>query len=94
MQGTGGLAERLLLNHYDKVGFAGDDAPRAVFPSIVGDPRVPHLERKPYYVGDEAEYRGSILTRHAPIRRGASPTGYAALCDLAICLTYATLRSA
>ena len=29
-----------------KAGFAGDDAPRAVFPSIVGRPRhqVPHLK--------------------------------------------------
>ncbi|CAN1257555.1 Actin, muscle (Fragments), partial [Linum perenne] len=41
-------------------GFAGDDAPRAVFPSIVGRPR--HTD-----VGDEAQSKRGILTlRVAP----------------------------
>lgn len=32
-----------------KAGFAGDDAPRAVFPSIVGRPR--HQVYRPYHRG-------------------------------------------
>lgn len=41
-----------------KAGFAGDDAPRAVFPSIVGRPRhqgvMVGMGQKDCYVGDEA----------------------------------------
>ena len=41
-----------------KAGFAGDDAPRAVFPSIVGRPRhkgvMVGMGQKDAYVGDEA----------------------------------------
>ena len=40
-------------------GFAGDDAPRAVFPSIVGRPKHPGImvgmDQKDSYVGDEAQ---------------------------------------
>merc|ERR1711972_190276 len=40
-----------------KAGFAGDDAPRAVFPSIVGRPKMPGImvgmDQKDSYVGDE-----------------------------------------
>lgn len=40
-----------------KAGFAGDDAPRAVFPSIVGRPRhtgvMVGMGQKDAYVGDE-----------------------------------------
>ena len=40
-----------------KAGFAGDDAPRAVFPSIVGRPRhqgvMVGMGQKDSYVGDE-----------------------------------------
>ena len=39
-----------------KAGFAGDDAPRAVFPSIVGRPKHPGImDLKDAYVGDEAQ---------------------------------------
>ena len=34
-----------------KAGFAGDDAPRAVFPSIVGRPRHQVLKYKEIYLG-------------------------------------------
>ena len=43
-----------------KAGLAGDDAPRAAFPSIVGRPRLPGtgvmlgLDSKELYVGEEA----------------------------------------
>ncbi|KAJ0398078.1 hypothetical protein P43SY_001168 [Pythium insidiosum] len=42
-----------------KAGFAGDDAPRAVFPSIVGRPKhlgiMVGMDQKDAYVGDEAQ---------------------------------------
>ena len=42
-----------------KAGFSGDDAPRAVFPSIVGRPRhegvMVGMANKDAYVGDEAQ---------------------------------------
>jgi actin beta/gamma 1 len=41
-----------------KAGFAGDDVPRAVFPSIVGRPRykgvIVGMKQKDSYVGDKA----------------------------------------
>ena len=42
-----------------KAGFAGDDAPRAVFPSVIGRPRhvsvMVGMGNKDAYVGDEAQ---------------------------------------
>lgn len=57
-----------------KTGFAGEDAPRAVFPCIVGRPK--HTEvmvgmgEADHYVGDSALVRRGVLTIKYPIEHG------------------------
>ena len=55
-----------------KAGFAGDDAPSCVFPSIIGRPRHDQImsQETEFYIGDEAEDRRGVLTLKYPIEHG------------------------
>eukprot|EP01095_Lingulamoeba_sp_RSL-Kostka_P013472 TRINITY_DN559_c3_g1_i1.p1 TRINITY_DN559_c3_g1~~TRINITY_DN559_c3_g1_i1.p1 ORF type:complete len:390 (-),score=134.56 TRINITY_DN559_c3_g1_i1:136-1305(-) len=57
-----------------KAGFAGDDAPRSVFPSVVGKKKylggIPDLHVKEIYIGDEAFAKRGILKLQHPISNG------------------------
>ncbi len=57
-----------------KAGFSGEDAPRSIFPSIVGRPKNPGViigvEAKDEYIGDEAQQKRGVLKITYPIEHG------------------------
>ena len=57
-----------------QAGFAGDDAPRAVFESVIGRPRhmgiMVGMNIRPYYTGDEAMVKRGMLALRYPIDKG------------------------
>ena len=57
-----------------KAGFSGDDAPRSVFRSLVGRPKIPGImvgiDQNHVYIGNEAVEKNSILRNKEPIKQG------------------------
>ncbi|KAM3174005.1 hypothetical protein ACTXT7_011415 [Hymenolepis weldensis] len=57
-----------------KAGFAGEDGPISIFPSIIGRPKNPQMmlgmKRQEYYVGDAAQQMRGVLTLQYPVENG------------------------
>ena len=57
-----------------KAGYSGEEAPKCVFPTICGRPKVPGIlvgnEKRDIFVGQEAYEKRGILTIKNPIEEG------------------------
>ena len=60
-----------------RAGFAGDDAPRAVFPTVIGEPRkagtrggMLGVHNRSNFVGDEAITKRGVLNLRYPVKNG------------------------
>ena len=57
-----------------KAGYGGDDSPRAVFPTILGKPKVNSviygMNQRARYIGDDAQSKRGILNINKPIKNG------------------------
>lgn len=57
-----------------KMGIAGDDAPKACFPTVIGRPKQPGqmvgMDQKDIYIGNEVISKESVLNLSKPIVDG------------------------
>lgn len=57
-----------------KAGFAGEDGPISLFPSIIGRPKNPQMmlgvKKQEYFIGDAAQQMRGVLTLQYPVENG------------------------
>ena len=57
-----------------KAGYAGEDAPKVVIPTIIGKPKFPGvlvgMDQKDFYVGHEAKSKKHLLNLYEPVQKG------------------------
>ena len=77
------VGEACIIDHgslFIKTGFAGEDAPKSVFPAVVGRYRsmgvMVGIRQRDCYCGHEALQRGDALTVRVPIERGIITNWY------------------
>ena len=73
MEGTTGLVIDIGTGT-TKSGYAGEDLPKSLFPTILGKPKMPGIivggDTKEVYVGYEAIEKRSVLNLNSPVREG------------------------